>query len=347
MKKWILFFLLLPLFSFSQYQYGFLSEHFFFRQPSARAEAMGKGYVSVDGDISSSFYNPAGISSIKGLVINGSYSSPLYLINKGYYTFFGAGYRINKKIQFAFTRFRFDYVNTPIMGVENHPYSETFSLTLSSEPLRNLYVGLNINEFVLQNGFGKPTLTPDFDFGVIKKILLHQTNKVLHSVNIGASIFNFNYASIKLQPTTQIEKLPVITRIGANYQFSLSKNILFDSLRTIKFLIQSEYQKLLNSEYNTAIRAGCEIQIFEILALRVGYYNEKVYDYGIPEYNVKTISDLTYGFGLQIPLSKLTKIPININFDYTSLPQVSYSKIMTDWDNFTSYNLRVNWLFGK
>ena len=71
---------------------------------------------------------------------------------------------------------------------------------------------------------------------------------------------------------------------------------------------------------------------------------EKVDNYGLPSVNSSQISALTYGVGLQIPLNKLTKVPLNIKFDYTSLPQSNYSKVSYNWDNFTTYNLRLNWM---
>jgi len=38
---------------------------------------------------------------------------------------------------------------------------------------------------------------------------------------------------------------------------------------------------------------------------------------------------------------------LNINFDYASLPQPSYSKTQTDWDNFSAYTLRLNWIIKE
>lgn len=52
------------------------------RQPSSRAEALGRGYVTVDNDLDSYFFNPAGISNITQLKTKFTTSSPLYLIDK-------------------------------------------------------------------------------------------------------------------------------------------------------------------------------------------------------------------------------------------------------------------------
>ena len=78
---------------------------------------------------------------------------------------------------------------------------------------------------------------------------------------------------------------------------------------------------------------------------------EKENDYGDPTDNKDEINNFTYGFGIQIPVYKLTKIPLNINFDYTSLPQVSYSnepiQIMPKLNNFRTYSIKINWMIKK
>jgi hypothetical protein len=84
---------------------------------------------------------------------------------------------------------------------------------------------------------------------------------------------------------------------------------------------------------------------FEIFSFRAGYYKETEYDYAYSAVNYGAISALTYGFGLQIPLYKLAKIPMNINFDYTSLPQPPYTAVAPRVENFTTCNFRLNWIF--
>jgi hypothetical protein len=85
----------------------------------------------------------------------------------------------------------------------------------------------------------------------------------------------------------------------------------------------------------------------EILSVRVGYYQESQDDYDSPAMNANELSEFTYGLGLQIPLDKLTKIPLKINFDYASLPQPSFTKSQPSFENFSTYTLRVNYLLKK
>lgn len=105
MKKFIVsIVLIIPLISFGQYEYGFLQELFFNRQPSARAESLGKGYSSIDGDLTSIFYNPSGTATLQGLEINASYASPYYLAEKAKYDFISVGYNINKYLSLGLSR---------------------------------------------------------------------------------------------------------------------------------------------------------------------------------------------------------------------------------------------------
>jgi hypothetical protein len=342
----IIFLLLFPLTAYGQYN-AFLKVNFFGRQQNARAEAMGRSYTSIDGDLTTVYFNPAGIATIRGIEINGSYTPPSYYSTEAYYRYFSAGYRLNKYFQFAFSQFHFDLGNTEIPNINKRPYSERNTLTLSSEPVKNLLLGLNVNYLVWQPGLDKTATTFHLDFGVIKKFQFLQNQTSGHSVNIGASIANFNYAKATLDynGATSINDLPVVTRFGANYQFCLGKRLLTDTLKTLNFLVQGEYQNLLNSIYETAFRVGGEIMILETLSIRAGYYIEKENDFGYPSVNYGKISSFTYGLGLQIPFYKLTKIPMNVNFDFTTLPQPKFSTISPDWKNFKTYNLRLNWIF--
>ncbi len=345
--------LVIPLLSFGQYEYGFLQELYFGRQPSARAEALGKGYSSIDGDLTTIFYNPAGTSTLKGAEINTSFASPCYSLEKAKYNFISAGYNINKYLTIGISRNHFtfgqevnlsDSAGNPI--VTGHtPTNSINSLNISSQPIKNLLIGLNAN-YLIWKPIDESANSFYFDFGVIKKFEFGQKLTTNHVLNLGVSITNLNFAKIKLDFNgNEFKKdLPVITRYGINYQFYLNKKWISDTLNTFRFLVQGDYQLLLNSDYNNGFHSGLELMFFEILSARIGYYQENQYDYDLPSANENEISAITYGFGLQVPLYKLTMIPLNINFDYTSLPQPSYSKTQTDWDNFSAYTLRINWI---
>lgn len=353
MKKSLLIIILtIPLSTVGQYRYTFLKEYFFARQNSARAEAMGKSYASIDGDLATTSFNPAGLATIKGIELNGSQASPYYHAKNAKYTYISAGFRFSQYLSVAVSRNHFTYgepvtltdsIGNPLKEVD--PFDENYSISIASEPIKNLLIGFNVNYFIWQPLVEKSTTT-FYDFGVIKKFSLPNRNQFKHSFSIGSSIANLNSAKVQFRELgdENDNSLPVITRYGANYQVSADKKILIDTLTTFKLLVQGEVQDLLNSKFESTLRAGMEIQLLEILSLRMGYYKELVDDYGSPETNYGEISSFTYGLGIQAPLHKLTRLPLIINFDYTSLPQEPFASNSPSFKNFKTYSVRINWL---
>lgn len=345
MRIFVLLFLLAdPFTSFCQYEPGYLTELFFGRQANARADAMGKSYVTIDGDLGSVYSNPAGISSIRKIELDVSYTPPSTYLTKGYYTRYAVGYRINKYLQFALSQFHFDYGKTIVSNAITTPYSEKNTFTISSQPIRNLLLGLNTNYFVWQPGTGTKSSSFFFDFGMIKKIPVFSSKLNQQLISLGANISNFNYAHTNATFTGVDNKfnLPVVTTYGVNYNVKFGKCFFIDTVSTFNILLQSEYQILLNSKYRSGFKFGGEVQIVNLLSLRVGWYKEKVFNFNFPDYNNSEIKALTYGVGLQVPLYLLIKVPVNLNFDYTSLPQVMYSKTLPALPNFKTFNLRIN-----
>jgi hypothetical protein len=355
MKKFaFLFLLLLPSITFSQYQYGFMQEFFFERLPGAKAEAMGKAYSSIDGDLTTMFFNPAGTASIQGLELYGSSALPLYSLKEAKYNYLSIGCRVGKYLSIGFSRNHFTFgqkIYVPdaygSFTLSFTPYDLNHTLNFSSQPIKNLLLGLNAN-YLIWNPINEKAGSFYTDFGAIKKFQFIQTETCRQSLNIGASISNFNFAKSKLKYDASIIKndLPVITRFGVNYQFSFNSPSRTDSLTTLMIQALGEYQELLNCKYNSGLHTGVDIMILEIFALRAGYYTEKVFDYGYPNANNNKLNAFTYGFGVQLPFYKITRMPLNINFDITYLPQPSYSKTNTQWDSFTTYNFRLNWILN-
>ncbi|MCF8366948.1 MAG: hypothetical protein K9H16_14260 [Bacteroidales bacterium] len=358
MKRFsIAFLIVLPLLSLGQYNDGFLQPFYFGRVPNARAEAMGKAFASIDGDLAATFYNPAGLSNINGLEVTGGYASPFGNFDDNYYLQTGAGYRLNQYLQFAVSSIQFRIDNITISDIVGNTIEDgdirtkNYTLTLASEPLQRLFVGLNMNYILYDFVSDDPLKTLYFDLGLIRKFVLLENTVSRHTASLAISVSNLNSAkaSGKIFGYEVDEPLPIIARYGANYQFALDKNMLLPDLTSLEFLAQAEYQDLWNSSYHSSMRFGGEVRLLEILALRAGYYTEQINDYGHTEANKNEIEDFTYGFGLQVPLDKLTNIPLRINFDFASFPQTSYSKNISDseWDNYTAYNLKINWMINR
>jgi len=337
----------LPTWTFAQYE-SLLRESFFGRQPSARAEAMGKAYTSIDGDLATVYFNPAGVGSLRGAEFIGSYTPPGYYASEGYYTFFGAGVKANDYLRIVVSQFQFNLGKTNT-GRGTPAFAKHNALTIASEPVKNLYIGLNANLLLYDPVIVGPEKSFYLDFGAIKKFEFRRNESSRHAINIGASISNFTM-SVMTFGNSQFDlpvELPVTARVGLNYQVFFDKKLPDRKLESLQFLIQGEYRNVVNSDYYSAYRAGAEVLLFEVFALRAGYYKEEENDHGFPYVNYDHISAITMGLGLQLPLYKLSETPLNIRFDYTSLPQESYSESAMDFGNFTTYSLSVSWLFKE
>lgn len=319
---------------------GAFSELFFGRQPSSRAEAMGRGYVTIDGDMDAYFYNPAGIANINFLDVKFTTSSPYYFADKARYYQFGLGYNLNNDIVIGLNinimSYGEEYYTLNEIGeiIDGYtPYLSNYTLTMATPLSDALSVGWNINYFNV-NDSNDLHNTLFFDVGTIYKHKLTSFFASENEISFGASIRNFTFSKIKFDSTD--EELPVISRFGFSYSFlpNVEKN-------TIEVLCQAEYQYLLNYDYRDGLHLGLETKFIEILSLRFGYYYENIDDGGHPD-NKDQVSDFTYGFGIDIPVYKFADYPISLQIDYTSLPQVSYSQNY-DWDNFNSFTVKLSW----
>ncbi|MEO8664114.1 MAG: PorV/PorQ family protein [Ignavibacteria bacterium] len=341
--------------SYSQtYNYEF-DEFFFGRQPSARSEALGRSFVSIVGDANSYYYNPAGLAGLHGLNLSGTYADPYYLATDASYNFLSASYRIGNYGVVGISR---DYLKLADVQVTNEfgvPTGKEYTLSLrnlrlsiASEVIKNLYAGVNLNffrsyDFTSFNiaGDGQPENIFYADLGVIKSLNFDGKN-LKHTVNFGSSIININSGG----GNGDYLQLPVIFRIGAAYNLIIDNKEIIPNLKNYNFLLTSEYQKLFNSDHYDGIKTGLEFTLLELLSLRTGYYFQDIRKDNC-ENCKKELNEFTFGFGVNVPIQKLSKsnIPLNIMFDYTALEQPSHVTDIKNWSDFHVYNLRLNWLF--
>lgn len=350
MKYRLIFsFIFLPLLSTSQYGHRFSPDFFNAIQPNAGAEAMGKAYVSLDGDLGSINYNPAGIASIEKMQIYGSFIPTGNYRPKKTFSFYGFSYKIFPFLNVGISNTLLDYDlrNYPSNITGKH-YRVKYTLTLSSEPIKNLLIGVNTNYFRWSEGYG-PNANPFyFDFGVIKKFPFTIGNRRYY-FNIGSRITNFTGSSTANESYGIVSKfdLPIKTRYGISFKTQFGKNKLFDSGSALSLLLQSDYQLLLNSKYQAGIKAGGQVTIMDLLSLRAGYSEENSDIYNLPQYNKRILKAFTYGAGLQIPLKTITKIPLIIYFDYCRFPELNASYILPDGPDRSVYTLRIDYQKSK
>jgi hypothetical protein len=329
----------------------FLQEYFLGRQPSAKAEAMGRGLVAYPEYEYSSWYNPATIGLSETFTANGSYASPYYYLDSAHYDYLGVTHNTGKYGAIGFSRY---YMSEGLNYVFTDPNDDIkttlYTLNYACQPVKDLYAGVNFNvlsihipDIIGNPGGSSQTLYP-IDIGMMQIFRIQETKNTIQKITLGSSLFNLNNVQYTAMDVNQSESLPVILRLGASYNFQYTQRISQShELRTLNLMSHIEIEDVLNSRYCTVIKGGLDLSFLEIFSLRLGYFSQNLNSENYPG-NLSEQHQITYGFGLQIPLTKITKgnLPLRIKFDYTSLEQPAYAN-GTDFRNYNSLSISLRW----
>lgn len=300
---------------------GQYSDFFLYRQPSARAEALGRSLVVMKGDIFSYYYNPAGNARLPGINFGLAHSTPANLITKSEILNLAVSTHITGIGTFTLGRINLDYnqkaSDSPNSFEETYvPQYSLYTLGLSRETLPGLFAGLNVNLF--QADLAVKDRIYYSDLGIIYQMGLPSEQRYKHNLNLAASLINLNQASIERDDSSW--ELPAVWRLGTAYELHWLNNPRWNRLSGINILISAEYFDLLNSKDYSALHLGTEFTFLEILSLRCGYYRSDIPD--SPE-NKEYLEEITYGLGISLPLHKLgwTTKPVTLKVNYVNLDQ--------------------------
>jgi hypothetical protein len=342
---------------------GNLYEFFDNQQPDARSEALGKIQATLYGSPSTSFYNPASSSFSEGLNVQFSNLHPQYYeeLDGLKYNTYGISYNSKKYGAIAFSLRYLNYgdfkcttADDPDVVFTESDKWYNYTLNYSYMPISDLSVGLNINYF--RRDFFNPIEKGwYFDLGILKRIAFDNEAST-QNIFIGASCSNIGNSEVKyddneiyfnpdgstsLQKVSMKEPLPSNLRIGASYDYETKLRL--SGFKIFKAMLSTEYSDLVNSKSYTTIKAGAEFTFLEIIQLRLGYYNEKIYNNWFYE-NKKNLSEFTYGAGINIPIQKIfdTNIPVALQFDYANLRTPKTNVNFNIDKNYSVFNLNLN-----
>ncbi len=332
---------------------GYMQQLFQERQPSPRAEAMGRGIFANNENEFSSFYNPAQTSLGKGLDVNFSHSSNYLSDNGVNYNYIGASYNYKKIGSFGLSRYYMRaFPVTDETGVEfgRQTYS-LYTLNYSREITKDFYAGINFNlihTFMPSRSTSNVKANDIFpiDIGLYKKFTINTSASpyLTHSVQVAGSLYNITGAkatfdNLEIFPNSV---LPVILRLGTSYNLEFRKS---QESKMLNVFVHFGYENVLNSYtgaegYFNNVKFGGEVTLWDILSLRAGYNTkstETIYS--------EMKSQFTYGAGVKIPLEKVFKndTPISLYIDYVNMKQ-PYPKEFGDMPNFNTIGLRINYI---
>ncbi|TAE56462.1 MAG: hypothetical protein EAZ89_04680, partial [Bacteroidetes bacterium] len=357
-RVFYLLFLLLPLSGlYAQYDTEFQPEYFFGWLPSPRAEAMGQADVAAGNSIASIYYNPAAIGQVKGLQTFVSTAAPLYLLTEADFYDVGFAMKVHPLLTAGLSVRQMSLGETDfeiLLGGQYYPIgrskSTNYALTLASEPVKNLRVGVNVNLFdwkYISKDVSPKTnaYLPHFDAGVMYTLDVPAGSGDPHHLTLAASVTNLSGARITfgVDSFETQQQFPAFARIGAAYAFSREVSIPGMKPGPVDVLLQAEYQNILNSEYKTAFRAGAEVVLLDLLALRIGAYTQNENTTNSTN-SYPRHQDFTFGGGLIFPLKELTngKIPAKARLDVTIMEQAPYVDGRR-LPNFRSFGLTMDW----
>ncbi len=355
------FLLILSSFIYPQTYNGGASIIFFGRQASAKTEAMGK-ILSLNFDpYFTSEANPAALLSVDGFSIFYSYSTPpYYLVDNINFYFGGVSINLKELGAFAFNIQYVDwgkYMTTGSTSSEPtgwfSPTAKLYTFTYANRLSNYFDYGMNFNlliEDFTPNVQGKGMF---FELGIIKDFKIISATKVNDNILFGMQVKNVFNQSLKYKGQLEngeiieeYEVLPSIFRIGVSNEFKYYDKKIYKYSHLFMLTTGIEYQDLFNSKYSTAYKFGAELSLFDILYLRTGYYYRTYNDYGIND-NKGYKEDFTFGFGLNLNLeyNLIPNFPMSIKIDYVNLKQPTAVTYFDDWDNFTTFNIIINYRF--
>ncbi|MDP4176081.1 MAG: hypothetical protein Q8933_19030 [Bacteroidota bacterium] len=351
------------------YNYG--AEYmFFYTQPNARSEAMGKGNSAFTGSPFMSINNPASSFFLKGLnaeLTHIDFNYPRFT-STCIYNAYGAGANLGKYGAFSFNYLHFVFgipvelpegealdIKLPVGHAEREalgitlqrgpfpplPFTNIYMMNYSYGLLENLAFGVNINFFEDANTeiYSKGWL---LDAGFMKKFAISSPTGQ-HNLFLALSFSNLTNTMLEDEWRGQWY-LPSVIQIGSVYEFE-PKLRAFD-FNIFKVLLSAEYYDLLNSSNYTQIRLGTELTILEMLKLRGGWYSENLNDYRDKStYDIEKINEFTFGFGFDINAAKVMKaeFPLTVMLGYTSFQSPLFYTKQENRLNSPLYSIGLNY----
>lgn len=349
---------------------------FFGRQADARSEAMGRGNVALRGDVRNMGFNPAGLMDLRGLDLYMHSASKWYVYEKSAFEQMAIACRFAERFALGVAvdgstvrsdQFSFGDQIDPRRGFIYNSGdgflapTPRMTVSLAAAPLEHLHVGAALGNIPLD--------AEDQDvvygsFGFAHGGDLKTKGPFRHAFRVAASTQNITFAeetnaAYRLDLHGQVDsvfsvtdRIPAIFRGGFGYTLAWDVHSLRDTLSPAALTLHIQYDDDLTQRYRSAVHIGGELLLYGVLAMRGGWYRESVDDGG-NALNANELQQFTYGVGLVLPFDAITKgsVPITINFDYTNLPQVSYSANGLGigdqpWENFQSIGLRLNYAFS-
>ena len=384
MKKKFYLFILVVALSLNNFRSNaaryYMSNHyrgiFYGQLTSSRAAGMGLTTITLGG-IENVVYNPASIGLERNIVnVYLNYSTGDQNFTGGKYGFFGASYKVNKKLVVGLSRQRWGEKDSPwssiLGGVNLNVNSRSqlmYTLAGAYEVIPNLQIGLSgnylIDKFVENNITNTEFIASlgaiyDMDVDWIK--LNNLENQKIRFAGSFVNLTMKNRIEVTFEDHLEYENVPIHLTLGTSYHASLPFNpdflsnqqLFSDAPKFVDLSMHLQFRDVLKGpektafttdhEQNTSFGIGTEALFMEMIAFRLGYYFEKrPNEFWQGNHWVTTNKQgLTFGYGVKVPVNKLTqnKVPFDVDVDLVTFKVLNElnKKNYTHPEIFTSNN---------
>lgn len=293
--------------------------------PSAVAQALGGDAVALSSAPYAAIYNPARMGSAKSFGVGATV---------GTREFFGDdhdAYFVSATAPVAeFGALGISYYNVkrsdsltettpehPEGGIQYRPRTAELALTVASSAWRGLNVGGQLAR-IQREDFGPGDESDDsawmLDLGLagswsVPALFGGRVHSGLALFNVTGSDFDpLSAAELAATPLLAGSKeLPRTLQVGAAYEVDFGPSRAQDAAAPLTATLSAQYRDVLNQRYRSRAQAGVEFEVFQILALRAGYYRETSDDHIDPARYRDHLSDFTFGAGVRVPVERWLK----------------------------------------
>jgi len=294
---------------------------YFHRTFSPKSEALGRSGVAVLDNAFSLQTNSSLVGHMSGYSLSYSYSNPYYGAEDGTFQFVGLTADIGQRFAFGLSEAKLQRSDSDFDRIR------TVSLIL--KPIRSTAISVDARNLSMNytNPIGVGVQVFDSDqwyLNLNASYAATYTTPLNHDSKFVGGIRLENVFRNKLSLPNNVDiELPQVATVGFSNTMTLFKRDVHHWAKYVDVSLIAEYSDVLNSDYNTRLSAGTELDLSGYIKARVGYLSHTNNDLGFPAVNKDEIKEVTYGFGAMLPISQIAGISrdIRLQIDYARMQQ--------------------------
>lgn len=314
---------------------GSYDDIYFLRTFSPKSEALGRSGVAVLDNALSLQTNSSLVGHMSGYSLSYSYSNPFYYASDGTFRFVGLTAEIGRGMALG--------VSDARLQLNDSEFNRLQTLSLIYKPIRSTAVSLDARRFT--TGFPMTIGSQDTDaeqwyVNLNASYAGSYSVASLKDATVVGGIRVENVLNQELNIADSRIGLPRIVTLGISNHMNIHERKAQGLIRYVRLAVTAEYSDVLNSDYNTRISAGSELDIGGYLKGRVGYLSHNTDDLGVAS-NKEAIREFTYGMGIVIPVSAMMGLNtgIYLECDVSRMRQPMFTKMdNSDIGMFTSFS---------